>query len=103
MNVTKLLIGINVLVFFVLELIGQTENASFMKEIGAVFPPYIIEGGEYWRLFTATFMHFGFQHLLNNMVMLGAAGTILEKADSVKMGIHFFRFCFFFVAQRLRR
>lgn len=80
MSITIFLIVINVIVFLILEFLGQTESVVFMMEYGAVYPPYIIEDGEYWRLFTATFMHFGFQHLLNNMVMLGAAGHILERA-----------------------
>lgn len=80
MSVTVALIVINVIVFFLLEFMGQTESALFMMEHGAMYPPYIMEKGEYWRLFTATFMHFGFGHLLNNMVMLGAAGQMLEKA-----------------------
>lgn len=80
MSVTVFLIAINVIIFLVLEFLGQTESAAFMMQIGAVYPPYIIEGGEYWRFITATFMHFGFEHLLNNMVMLGAAGQILERA-----------------------
>ncbi len=80
MNLTIALIVINVIVFLILETMGQTESASFMMEHGAVYPPYLAENGEYWRLFTATFMHFGFNHLLQNMVILGAAGPILEKA-----------------------
>lgn len=80
MSTTICLIAINVIIFLILEFLGQTESAVFMMEYGAVYPPYIAERGEYWRLFTATFMHFGFQHLLNNMVLLGSAGQILEKA-----------------------
>lgn len=80
MSITNFLIAINCIVFLVLEFMGQTESAVFMMEHGAVYPTYILVNGEYWRLFTATFMHFGFQHLLNNMVMLGAAGQILERA-----------------------
>lgn len=80
MNMTIALIIVNVIIFFILETMGQTESATFMMDHGAVYPPYIYEKGEYWRFFTATFMHFGFGHLLNNMVMLGAAGQILERA-----------------------
>ena len=80
MNFTISLIIINVLIFLNLESMGNTESATFMMQHGAVYPPYIIEQGEYWRFFTATLMHFGFAHLLNNMVMLGAAGQILERA-----------------------
>ncbi len=80
MNITISLIIINIIIYLILELMGSTESAAFMMQYGAVYPPYITEGGEYWRFFTATLMHFGFQHLLNNMVMLGAAGQILERA-----------------------
>ncbi len=80
MSITALLIIVNVIIFFFLEILGDTENAVFMMEYGAIFPPYIIERGEYWRLMTATFMHFGLSHLLNNMVLLGSAGQILERA-----------------------
>ena len=80
MNITISLIIINVIIYLILEFLGTTESASFMMEYGAVYPPFITERGEYWRFFTATLMHFGFEHLLNNMVMLGAAGQILESA-----------------------
>jgi len=80
MNFTIALIICNIIIFFILESMGQTENATFMMQNGAIYPPYILERGEYWRLFTATFMHFGLVHLLHNMVMLAAAGQILERA-----------------------
>lgn len=79
-GVTAALIAVNILVFVILEIIGSTEDAQFMQEHGAVYPPCLMNDGEYWRLFTATFMHFGIMHLLNNMVMLAAAGRILENA-----------------------
>lgn len=80
MNVTKGLLIINMFVFVVLEVFGQTESAEYLLKMGAVYPTCIMEDKEYWRLLTATFMHFGFGHLLNNMVMLFAAGQILERA-----------------------
>lgn len=80
MTITLGLMIINTVVFLVLEFFGQTESGAYLMKMGAVYPPYILENGEYWRLFTATFMHFGFGHLLNNMVMLFAAGQILERA-----------------------
>ncbi|MBR4027457.1 MAG: rhomboid family intramembrane serine protease [Lachnospiraceae bacterium] len=80
MSITIGLIIFNIIVFFILEFMGDTESAVFMMEHGAVYPPYIIEAKEYWRLLTATYMHFGFKHLLNNMVLLGSAGRILEEA-----------------------
>lgn len=80
MSVTISLMIINGIIFVLLEIMGDTTSANFMMEKGAIYPVNVIEGKEYWRLFTATFMHFGFDHLLNNLVMLGAAGRILENA-----------------------
>lgn len=80
MKVTFVLIIINIVVYLILEIMGDTESAKYMMEVGAIYPPYIVEKGQYWRLLTATFMHFGLPHLLNNMVILGSAGQILEKA-----------------------
>lgn len=91
MSVTIVLVIVNVIIFFLLEFMGQTESAEFMMQHGAVYPPYIAENGEYWRLFTSNFMHFGFGHLLHNMVMLAASGQILERAVSkVKFLIIYF-------------
>lgn len=80
MKVTFVLIIINIIVYLGMEIMGDTESAYFMMEYGAIYPPYILEKGQYWRLFTATFMHFGLPHLMNNMVLLGSAGQILENA-----------------------
>jgi rhomboid protease GluP len=79
-GVTILLIAINILVFLVLEILGDTEDPEFMLLHGACFPENIAENREYWRFFTAAFLHFGFEHLLNNMVILGCAGHFLEEA-----------------------
>ena len=56
-NVT--LIILNVLFFIYLEFNGSTENAHFMYQNGAMFAPAVLEEGEYYRLLTAMFMHFG--------------------------------------------
>lgn len=75
---TVALIVINVAVFFILTMFGDTEDAVFMLQHGAMYEPNIIEGHEYYRIFTCLFLHFGITHLLNNMVMLGALGWNLE-------------------------
>ena len=50
----------------------------FMLDYGAMYEPYVIEGREYYRFVTSMFLHFGIEHLLNNMIMLGALGFNLE-------------------------
>ena len=79
MNITRSLIIINVTIFIIMEFLGVTDSAAAMIQYGAVYPTLVKEEGEYWRFFTATLMHFDFEHLLNNMVMLGVSGHILER------------------------
>ena len=77
---TILLAAANVIVFFYLTFQGMTEDGAFMLEHGAMYVPYVLGSGEYYRLFSSMFMHFGLMHILNNMVVLGAVGQIVEKA-----------------------
>ena len=69
-----LLAAANVLVFVVLEVLGSTEDGYFMFLHGALYGPSVLADGEYWRLFTAMFLHFGAAHLMNNMLMLVLIG-----------------------------
>jgi rhomboid protease GluP len=71
---------INVVVYFILELMGDTTDATFMFAHGAMYPPAVLLGGEWYRLFTSAFLHFGFPHLINNMIMLVCLGSYLERA-----------------------
>lgn len=75
---TIALVAVNVIVFFWLSFGGRTEDAFYMLNHGAMYTPYIVEGHQYYRLFTCMFMHFGFPHLMNNMVVLAVLGCNLE-------------------------
>ncbi len=74
-----IIIIINIVVFVVLNIIGNTENGTFMLQYGAVYAPSVMQG-EYWRLLTAMFLHFDLQHLLFNMLCLLMLGDMLESA-----------------------
>ena len=88
---TSALIIINIGVFLVLSFIGMTEDTMFMLEHGAMYEPYIVEGHQYYRIFTSLFLHFGIEHLLNNMVLLGALGWNLElETGRIKFLIIYF-------------
>lgn len=78
MELTIVLAVVNVLAFFGLSFGGMTEDAVYMLEHGAMYVPYMLENGEYYRLFTSLFLHFGFTHLLNNMVTLVIMGRYVE-------------------------
>ena len=74
---TIALIALNAAVFIFLSFGGMTEDAYYMLQNGAMYVPLLKEG-EYYRLFTSIFLHFGFSHLVNNMLMLGVMGWQLE-------------------------
>ena len=78
MIISGILAAINVIVFILLSFGGATEDAYYMYEKGAMFVPAILYDQEYYRMFTSMFMHFGFEHLLNNMVSLLIIGKYVE-------------------------
>lgn len=75
---TIVLVASNVLVFFGLTLFGMTEDPTYMLRHGAMSVSFIFERHEYYRIFTSMFLHFGFEHMMGNMVMLGVLGWQLE-------------------------
>ncbi|MCR4956812.1 MAG: rhomboid family intramembrane serine protease [Lachnospiraceae bacterium] len=75
-----IVIALNILVFLVLEVLGDTTDGQFMYLCGASYPPEIVEQQQYYRLFLSMFMHFGAAHLMNNMLVLFFLGDNLERA-----------------------
>lgn len=73
-----LMIGINIVVFVIMEILGSTEDTGFMLQWGAACRPLILDG-EWYRLFTSMFLHFGIYHLVNNMAVLLFMGDMVEK------------------------
>lgn len=57
---------------------GDTMDAGFMLEHGAMLPSAVVQKGEYYRLFSSMFLHFGAEHLLFNMLLLLFAGDMLQ-------------------------
>ena len=78
MLISGILVAVNVIVFIALSFGGMTEDAYYMYEKGAMFVPAVLYDKEYYRFFTSMFMHFGFEHLLNNMFSLLVIGKYLE-------------------------
>jgi membrane associated rhomboid family serine protease len=79
--VTMVLIAVNVAVYLAELATGSGVNGSqgWIFENGVLFGP-LVQEGEWWRLITSAFMHYGPFHLLLNMYGLYYAGTLLERA-----------------------
>jgi len=76
--VTYVLLGLIVLVFGAETLAGGSTQTDVLIKLGAKSSP-LIASGEFWRLFTAMFLHIGWMHLLFNAWALVAIGTDLER------------------------
>jgi membrane associated rhomboid family serine protease len=77
--VTVALVAINVAVYLAELAAGGGVNGTgnWIYDKGVLFGPYIAQG-EWWRLVTAAFLHYGPIHLAMNMYGLYLAGSLLE-------------------------
>ena len=87
------LIALNVLYFLYLEIAGSSEDITFMLNHGAMFAPLVLQDGQYYRLLTSMFMHFGIRHLINNMLILFVIGDNLERAIGKIRYLILYLFC----------
>lgn len=80
LTVTYTIIGINVLVFMIMGLQGAgvfEANGLVHLRWGSNYGP-LTASGDWWRLLTATFLHFGIIHLALNMYALFSIAAYLE-------------------------
>ena len=63
----------------ILSFLGNTTDAEFMAAHGAMDWMDVVEKHQYYRLFTSMFLHFGADHLLQNMLILLVIGCRLER------------------------
>jgi rhomboid protease GluP len=57
---------------------GGAEDNETLYNLGALWPPAVVDGGEWWRLVTALFLHFGWAHFAINMLSLYVLGRAVE-------------------------
>jgi len=78
---TYSIIGINIVVYIFSALFSQNiadMDMQTLVDMGALYGPYTVLKGEWWRLFTAMFLHGGMTHILMNMFSLYLIGRGLE-------------------------
>jgi membrane associated rhomboid family serine protease len=78
--VTRALIALNVLVYLATVANGGSINSDrgTIYERGVLYGPSVADG-DYWRLLTSAFMHYGPMHLGMNMLVLWFVGAPLEE------------------------
>ena len=69
------LIGINVSIYIVVNLILGLVFLFNLAQVNHL----VVNQGEYWRLFTAMFVHADFGHLFNNMIAILFLGAATEE------------------------
>ncbi|MBQ7919612.1 MAG: rhomboid family intramembrane serine protease [Lachnospiraceae bacterium] len=72
--VSILLVGINVVVFFI-----TLRSEYILSGEGFLGVYEVLQKGEYGRLITSMFLHADLEHLFNNMLILLFLGAMLEK------------------------
>lgn len=77
--VISALIIINFVILCLVNLFGSRLGLEEWLDLGAVSWMDVFDYGEYYRLFTCMFLHSGIDHIVGNMIVLYAAGEILER------------------------
>lgn len=75
---TYILIGINALIYLLMEIKGGSTDPRILLQFGAK-ESYLITQGEYWRLIAPIFLHIGFIHFALNSTALHYLGQITER------------------------
>ncbi|MGN0465645.1 MAG: rhomboid family intramembrane serine protease [Lachnospiraceae bacterium] len=71
------IVFLNILIFLFIELSGTI--GELLLEAGVMDWRSICFGGEYYRMVSCMFLHFGISHLFNNMLFLFLIGSYLER------------------------
>lgn len=77
-KVTSTLMIINIIVFVLMTLNGGSQSIENLIKFGAN-SKILVAQGQWWRLFTASFIHIGFFHILFNMYFFYSLGPLFER------------------------
>jgi rhomboid protease GluP len=78
--VTLLLMGACIANYIRISQVARTEGMhSAAVDCGAMYRPYVTENHQYYRFFTAGFVHFSLWHILMNLYCLYQLGPYFER------------------------
>ncbi|WEV38181.1 rhomboid family intramembrane serine protease [Lactobacillus sp. ESL0680] len=66
-------------VFLMETALGGSQNSGVLIKMGAMSNYAVVAGGQWWRLFTAQFLHMGIMHIVSNAVMIYYLGIYMEQ------------------------
>ena len=78
---TYSLIAINIIIYIISSILSHNivdMDMEVLGNMGALFGPFVVFKGEWWRLFTSMFLHAGMTHILMNMFSLYLIGRGVE-------------------------
>lgn len=82
---------INVIIFILSDFTSPAGNGMSLLDKGALSWDSVINGHEYYRIFTSMFLHAGPSHIFNNMLVLLFIGSYVEQyAGRIKYLIIYF-------------
>ncbi|MCL2203335.1 MAG: rhomboid family intramembrane serine protease [Defluviitaleaceae bacterium] len=73
------IIAINLLVLVAMHVAGNPMSPYTAYRFGGNFYASVVYGGQWWRLVTSTFVHYGVMHFMANTVGLVIIGTRVER------------------------
>ena len=83
-TITYALIALNVVIWLIMTMAGGTTDSDVLIKFGAMETRKIVINHQYFRLFTAMFIHIGFSHLIYNMFSLYIFGSRIERYLGIK-------------------
>lgn len=78
--ITNIIMGVCVVLFVIINFLEKDSDKSMLAiKYGALYPPRISIKKEYWRIFTANFVHIDFIHIFMNMYCIYYLGGFFES------------------------
>ena len=76
--ITIAILAVLVVMYLVETVMGGSTSGTVLMRLGAMNNLAVAEHHQFWRLFTAQFLHIGWLHLASNAVMIYYLGQYLE-------------------------